>query len=246
MNNRKLKILLGIIGIFAIVPLLMSMSPSLDNDANTTSNGANVLFPDANADVFVEINDYYNSKTTAGDAANDDGSFIITDTYVDLESCEFCTRIQYTPGESRVAGFSYMDEGGFDLTNAKRVTFLAKGVSGDAEIKFMVGGKDSFSSNQGVFKNQKFEKITMPIKLDNDWQFIEIDISNGDLKEITYPFAMEIKPAKDSGQIVFFIKNIFIDTQIPENPIATESDNPIDSQTSDDLIVTENDVSIGT
>ena len=96
------------------------------------------------------------------------------------------------------------------------------GVSGDAEVKFMVGGKDSTASEKGAFINQKFAKTTKSIKLDYDWQFIEIDISKGDLKSITHPFAVEIIPAEDSGQIVFFIKSIYIDTQTPKNPIATE------------------------
>jgi len=222
MKNKKLKILLGVIAAVSVIPLLMSASLSSENEVSGNTDDGFVLFPNAYSDEYVEINHHFNGKSTVGDASLNDGFFIITDTYVDTASCEFCTRIQYTPGENGVAGFSYLDENGFDLTNAKRVTFLAMGVSGDAEVKFMVGGKESPEQSNGVFKSQKFLKTTKSIKLDNNWQFIEIDIRNGNLKNITHPFALEINPAEGSGQIVFYIKNIFIDTQNPKNPIATE------------------------
>jgi len=224
MRNKNLKILLGMIAAISVIPLLLSAPLSSDNDESGNADGGYVLFPNAYSDEYIEINHHFNGISTVGDAAKDDGFFIITDTYVDTASCEFCIRVQYTPGENGVAGFSYLDQDGFDLTNAKRVTFLAMGVSGDAEVKFMVGGKESPAqgNGQGVFKNQKFLKTTQSMKLDNDWQFIEVDIRNGNLKNITHPFAVEINPAEDSGQIVFYIKNIYVDTQEPKKPIATE------------------------
>jgi len=223
MNNRKLKFLLVALAVGSVVPLLLNMPFSI-NTSNTASNPYDyrILFPAASADELVEVGHHFKSRAMAGDAAIDDGSFSVIETYVDLESCEFCTRIQYTPGENGVAGFSYLDEKGFDLTNAKRVTFYVMGVSGDEEIKFMAAGKNSSITEKGVFKNQKFAKTTESIKLDYDWKFIEIDLSGSDLKNITHPFALEIKPAKDSGQIVFYIKSVFIDTQTANNPIPTE------------------------
>jgi hypothetical protein len=224
MNNRKLKFLLVALAIVSVVPLLLNVPFSINNANNSVNDTYDyrVLFPTASADELVDVGHHFKSRAMVGDAANDDGSFIVTDTYVDLESCEFCTRVQYTAGENGVAGFSYLDEKGFDLTNAKRVTFYAMGVAGDADVKFMVGGKNATMSDKGVFKNQKFAKSTKNFKLDNDWQFIEIDISGTDLKNITHPFAFEVKPAKKSGQIVFYIKSVFIDTQTANNPIPTE------------------------
>ncbi len=242
MNNKKLKIIFAVIGIFAVVPLLMNLPLSSDSNVTTTSSASNVLFPDANADIYVEINHHWNSKATVGDAAKDDGFFIITDTYVDLESCEFCTRIQYTPGEERVAGFSYLDNDGFDLTNAKRVTVLAKHVAGDADVRFLVGGEESFTANQGLFKNVKFAKITKPIELDYNWEYIEIDLRGQDLSQITHPFAVEVNPSPDSEQIVFYIKNIYVDTKDPQNPIATEDGSSI--VIPEGPVATENEIEI--
>ena len=222
MISNNWKILLGLVGIVFTVYVLLDMPFLFDNNSNEVSS-THVLFPNAVADELIEVDHHFISKSFVGDAAKKDQSFILTDTYIDLGSCEFCIRVQYTPGSEGVAGFSYMDENGADLTNAKRITFYAMNVSGDAKVKFLVGGKEGISENN-VFKNLKFAKSTKSFKLDNDWQFIEIDLRGKDLKDITHPFAVEIKPANKSDQNVFFIKSIFIDTQEPKNPIETEDE----------------------
>jgi hypothetical protein len=222
MISNNWKILLGLVGIVFTVYVLLDMPFLFDDNSNEVSS-THVLFPNAVADELIEVDHHFISKSFVGDAAKKDQSFILTDTYIDLGSCEFCIRVQYTPGSEGVAGFSYMDENGADLTNAKRITFYAMNVSGDAKVKFLVGGKEGTSENS-VFKNLKFAKSTKSFKLDNDWQFIEIDLREKDLKDITNPFAVEITPANKSDQNVFFIKSIFIDTQEPKNPIETEDE----------------------
>jgi hypothetical protein len=222
LNNRKLKFLLATLALVSAVPLLLNLPFSSNVTNETATNHNHVLFPTASADELVQVDHHFKSRDLAGDAENDDGSFIIIDTYVDTASCEFCTRVQYIPGDKGIAGFSYMDDKGFDLTNAKRVTFYAMGISGDAEVKFMVGGQTDKGSGNGIFKDQKFAKSTKYIKLDNDWQFIEIDISHENFENITHPFAFEVKPDKNSGQIVFYVKSVFIDTKTATNPIITE------------------------
>lgn len=220
MISNNWKILLGLVGVVGTVYVLLDMPFSFDDNTNETTN-THVLFPNAAADELIQVDHHFISKSFVGDAAKKDESFILTDTYIDLGSCEFCIRVQYTPGSERVAGFSYLDDAGADLTNAKRVTFYAMNVAGDAKVKFLVGGKESTSDN-GVFKNIKFAKSSKSFKLDNDWQFFEIDLRGKDLTDITHPFAVEIKPGNNSDQNVFFIKSIFIDTQDPKNPLETE------------------------
>jgi len=220
MISKNWKILLGILGVVSTVYVLLDVPLSLDNNSNELIN-THVLFPDAVADELIQVDHHFISKSFVGDATKKDEFFILTDTYIDLGSCEFCIRVQYTPGPERVAGFSYLDEYGADLTNAKRVTFYAMNVSGESKVKFLVGGKES-SSDSGVFKNLKFAKSTKSFELDNDWRFIEIDLRGKDLRDITHPFAVEIKPSNNLDQNVFFIKSIFIDTQDPKNPIETE------------------------
>jgi hypothetical protein len=231
MGNSKLKILLVSVAIIAIIPLLLTFPLGATTNSNSAEipnsnqdHDDHVLFPTASADELVDVEHHFKKKDLAGDAEKNDGLFVITDTYVDdLNHCEFCTRIQYYPGEKDQAGFSYLSSQGYDLTNAKRVTFYAMGLAGDAKVQFFVAGKDAKGKGgDDLFKTQKFAKATKAIKLENDWRKIEIDVSNLDLKDITHPFGFKIKPSKDSGQIVFYLKSVFFDTQPAENPIETE------------------------
>ena len=79
---------------------------SFDENGNEITN-THVLFPNAVADELIQVDHHFISKSFVGDAAKKDDSFILTETYIDLGSCEFCIRVQYTPGSERVAGFSY-------------------------------------------------------------------------------------------------------------------------------------------
>jgi len=182
---------------------------------------------DANAEKNpVEVSQIYQSKSWEGDAKEKLGSLVVTENYIDSDnSCEFCTLVDYTPSVQGVTGMSYVDDKGFDLTNAKRVTFYVIGLSGDATIKFMVAGKnlDKKSddiSNQGIFKNQKFAETTQSMSLGNDWKKLEIDVSKDDLKNITHPFAFEIK-SKGTGEVAFYIKYIIYDSKTANKPLPT-------------------------
>jgi hypothetical protein len=230
MNNTKLKFLLIPIVIAAVLPLLFFAPLGLTkNEAanNNTSTDDRVLFPNsASAKIPIEVMHFFKSKVRAGDAVGNVESVIVTDDYVDSENnCEFCTRVEYTPGTAGIAGISYMDEKGFDLTNAKRVTFVAMVLQGDPILKFMVAGKnqDVGTSSAGIFENQKFAKTTAGISLDNNWRKYEIDVSNIDLKNITHPFAFEIIKGKAQGKIIFYLKYVQYDTQTATDPLSTDS-----------------------
>ena len=235
MSNTKLTFLIIGISIAIVVPFVYFISQNF-NDKSVTSNGSvndthenhssHVLFATANAtERFVDVSHFYKSRVREGEAS-DVRSFLVYENYVDDDNnCNFCTRFEYSPGDTGVAGFAYMDEKGFDLTNAKRVTFYVTGMSGDAEIKFMVAGKDSNTnmSNSGLFKNQKFAKTTQSFSLSKLKRDIQVDVSNTDLKDITYPFAFELTKGKDPGKIVFYLNMVEIDTQNAYKPVPTEN-----------------------
>ena len=236
MNNTKLTILLIGISIAIVVPFVFFISQTF-NDKSIISNGSvdenhedhnnHVLFATANeTEKLVEVDHIFKSRVREGDAINDIRSFIVTENFIDDENnCSFCTRFEYTPGDTGVAGFAYMDEKGFDLTNAKRVTFYVTGLSGDAEIKFMVAGKNSNTNSSGseIFKNQKFAKTTQRMSLSKLRQGIQIDVSDSDLKDITYPFAFELMKGKNPGKIVFYLNMVAYDTKPAYNPVPTEN-----------------------
>lgn len=236
MNNKKLTFLLIAIAIVVVIPFFY-LVPQTINNKNVTSNStltenhedhnSHVLFATANAtEKPIEVAHFFKSEVRAGDALGNPRSFIISENWVDSENnCDFCTRFAYTPGDTGIAGFAYMDDKGFDLTNAKRVTFYVTGLSGDAEIKFMVAGKDSNTNmtGSGLFKNQKFAKTTKSISLSKFANEIQIDVSDSDLKNITYPFAFEITKGKDPGKIVFYLNMVAYDTKDAYKPVPTEN-----------------------
>src|SRR5436309_14159692 len=176
----------------------------------------------------VEVMHHFKNIDLEGDAKNV-SSFLVYDGYVDTENhCEFCIRVEYTPGAQGVAGMSYFDTAGQDLTGAKRVTLGVMGISGDETIKFMVAGKksdqaQSDTSSAAIFKKTKFAEITQSIHPDNQWQKIEVDVSKLDLKSITDPFAFKITPAKGSEKVVLYLKYIIYDTQSAKNPVPTDN-----------------------
>ena len=177
----------------------------------------------------VEVLHLFKSKDMGGDAKDNVGSLRVYEDYIDTDNhCEFCTRVEYTPGVQGVAGMAYVDVKGHDLTGTKRVTMYVMGISGDEKIKFMVGGKKFDKtkdkiSYQGIFKDQKFAKVTQNISLDKNWKKLEVDVSNGDLKDITHPFAFEITKGKGTEKVVFYLKYVVYDAQNAKNPVPTEN-----------------------
>ncbi len=175
-----------------------------------------------------EVSQLFKSKDMDGDASSNAGSFKVYEDYIDTYNhCEFCTRVEYTPGPQGVAGVAYMDTKGHDLLGAKRVTFYIIGVEGDAKVKFMIAGKKSntangvSSSNQKIFSNEKFGVVTKDILLEKDWKKLEVDVSKTDLTNITYPFALEVTKATGSGEIVFYLKYVIYDSQNAKNSLAS-------------------------
>ncbi len=200
-------------------------------DSNTIGDDHGNLWSSGTASAAqsqVEVMHHFKNKDLEGDAKNT-GSFIVYDGYVDTDNyCEFCIRVEYTPSAQGVAGMSYFDTAGQDLTGAKRVTLGVMGISGDETIKFMVAGKksdqaQSDTSSAAIFKKTKFAETTQSIHPDNQWQKIEIDVSKLDLKNITHPFAFKITPAKGSEKVVLYLKYIIYDTQSAKNPVPTDN-----------------------
>ena len=73
----------------------------------------------------------------AGDAAQQSDYLKMSAAVGDEECCQL---IQYTPGPIGVAGITFKDNNGFDLTNAKRVVFFAKGQQGGESVTFLAAG----------------------------------------------------------------------------------------------------------
>jgi hypothetical protein len=181
------------------------------------------------------IRDRFAEKEVAGDAEAGSRFFKVDENFVDPENhCEFCTRVEYTPGPQGTAGFSYEDLKGLDLSNAKKARFWVMGEEGDEKIKFKLAGKslDKLEDKLGklpdklaksIFKNERFALTTEQVTLDDKWKKYEVDLSGVDLKDITHPFAFEL--AGNSGQKqVLFIKGVVYDDQPAVDALATTAE----------------------
>ena len=229
---------LVLLSVFGALPFLFLPTTTLISthnhlNSNTIGDDHGNLWSSGSASAAqsqVEVIHHFKNIDLEGDAKNV-SSFLVYDGYVDTDnSCEFCIRVEYTPGAQGVAGMSYFDTAGQDLTGAKRVTFIVMDVVGDPTVKFMIAGKkfdqaNSDVSSARIFKTVKFAEATQSIHPDKNWTKFEVDVSKIDLKDITHPFAFKITSSKNS-EVVLYMKYIIYDTQSAKNPLPTEN-NPI-------------------
>ncbi len=93
--------------------------------------------------------------------------------------------------------------GGFDLSGAARLTFWAKGVSGNEKIEFLVGGI------LGQYADSvQPARSTGVITLSTGWQQYTIDLSGADLSNIGGGFAWTATQADNPGGATFFLDDI--------------------------------------
>jgi hypothetical protein len=194
-------------------------SPSQDNVAailglDGQSEG-NVHVAEA-AILPMEVRDTFKNLEKTGDAKIKDSLLQIDTDFVDPDNhCEFCYRIEFTPGDTGKGGFVMKADKAFDLSEANRIAFFAKGETGKETVQFKVGGKENrgvgVDTNSGL---AKFAFTSESTKLKNDWQLIEMDISGKDLKRITHALAVDLGRAdlKNSNEsIIIYLKGITFD-----------------------------------
>lgn len=213
---------------------LLLVSPFSINDFIIPKQSTQVQQAEAQALPLV-IRDRFTEMRLAGDAAAGSRFLKVDENFVDPENhCEFCTRVEYTPGPRGVAGFAYEDLTGLDLSNARKVQFWVMGDEGEERIKFKLAGKsldriqdriqdrlgrlsDRLAS-EGIFTTERFALTTQEVTLDNTWQKYEVDLTGTDLRDITHPFAFELSEDGDDTQIVY-IKGIIYDDEPAEDPL---------------------------
>jgi PKD repeat protein len=202
----------------------------------------------------VDIKERFKTKQLAGDAEARSRSMRIDENFVDpMQHCEFCTRVEYTPGRQGLSGFAYESSRGIDLTGAKRVVFWAMGEESNEKIKFKIAGKpldgpqdtadrrqdrvdnvttdrrqdrvDNVTSRLGtIFESETFALTTQEVSLDNDWRKYEVDLTGVDLRDITLPFGFELSKGAGSQKQIFYMKGLTYDSEPAENPLATTAE----------------------
>jgi hypothetical protein len=147
---------------------------------------------------------------------------VIDDNVIDPpNNCEFCNKIEYTPGSQRKAGIAYTNEN-LDLSGYQRIVFFARGEHGGEVVSFIAIGKNSFEhgfNNTDVFPYYHFAIITKNVTLDNVWKRYQISLNKTNLADVKYPFGFVISGREEEVKQVFYLKGVTFDRNLAQDPI---------------------------
>jgi hypothetical protein len=146
----------------------------------------------------------------------------IDNDFVDPENhCDFCSRIEYEPGQEHKAGVAYRNDK-LDWNDSKRIVFFAKGEKGGENVSFLAAGKstDNFKRNDtDIFPNIVFLVTTEKIVLDDQWRRYEMTLNNIPLMHSTFPFGFQITENTSNAKMVFYLKGVTLDRQSAKTPL---------------------------
>ena len=155
----------------------------------------------------------------------------VDENYVEEEiHCEDCIYVEYQPGSHGRAVYAFESRGIVDLSNAKFLSFVARGDAGGEVIRVhvagskvplsdelysdgtaSVAGKDALGGVDFAFEKQ--------IILQDDWSKYEVNLSGFDLSKVTHPFAFEIISASENQSQLVYLDFIYYDSQKSEYSI---------------------------
>ena len=92
---------------------------------------------------------------------------------------------------------------GRNLFEAKKLTFQAKGETGDEIVEFNTGGI------QGLRYEDSFEKTLGRIKLSKEWKQYEIDLTDQKLSSVIGAFVFVASKDANPNGLTFYIKEIY-------------------------------------
>lgn len=151
----------------------------------------------------VDVKESFKKIERTGDAKNTPSRFQIDSDFVDPDNhCEFCYRIQYTPGAQGQGGVLFETDKPLNLKDAKRVTFWARGELGGEKVQVSAAGVASGD-------------LTLP----QTWKKYEIDLSGADLASVTHGFGLKINKGNDGSDKVIYLKYVTYDTLPAKSPV---------------------------
>ena len=175
--------------------------------------------------VLMNIEDLRATDKT-GDAEADPNSLKISSAFNDEESGH---TIQYTPAAMGFAGIAYKADKNYDLSNAQRVVFFAKGQNGGENVTFAAVGRNentaAFNNTDetlgSAFNNQNFSLISEDVSLDRDWKRYQISLEGVDLQRISHPFAFIVHRGPGPESVTFSLRDITYDSKPATDPLDT-------------------------
>jgi hypothetical protein len=188
--------------------------------------------------VLMNIEDLRATDKT-GDAEVDPNSLKINSTFSDEENGHI---IQYTPASLGFAGIAYKADKNYDLSNAQRVVFFAKGQNGGENVTFAAVGRNTnaagFNNTDetlgSAFNNQNFSLISEDVSLDRDWKRYQISLEGVDLQRISHPFAFIVHRGPGPEAVTFTLRDITYDSKPATDPldVVEQPQNQTTNQTS--------------
>ena len=140
------------------------------------------------------------------------GAITLDDTWLENpHSPPACIKISYRPGPAGWAGLYFLTRednwggySGLDLTGYTKLSWYAKGETGNEVVLFKAGGidvsgkkyRDSFGSSLGN------------VKLEKEWARYEMDLSNKDLSSVIGGFAFAVTKIGNPNGLTFYIDSI--------------------------------------
>jgi hypothetical protein len=142
---------------------------------------------------------------------------------VDPENhCEFCLRIDYTPGAEGKAGIALASKEPLNLNGAERVVVFARAQIGGDKVKFFAAGEKTDAALGDLSSSAGWAAVSQEITLGNEWRKYEMDVSQGDLKNVGYFLGIELPKNDDRTKIVIYLQGVTVDGIDPERPIPLE------------------------
>jgi hypothetical protein len=138
----------------------------------------------------------------------------------DMNSCHFCTKIEYAPGPEGKAAIAFRGDN-LNLTGYQRLVFFARGEQ-EQEVSFIAIGSRPVSSirnGANLFPDEQFAVITKNVTLDSDWKRFEINLNQVRLEEIIYPFGFVLSDYGSGLNQIFYLKGITFDRKPAQNPL---------------------------
>ena len=188
--------------------------------------------------VLMNIEDLRATDKT-GDAEVDPNSLKISSTFGDEENGHI---IQYTPASLGFAGIAYKADKNYDLSNAQRVVFFAKGQNGGENVTFAAVGRNTnaagFNNTDetlgSAFNNQNFSLISEDVSLDREWKRYQISLEGVDLQRISHPFAFIVHQGPGPEAVTFTLRDITYDSKPATDPldVVEQPQNQTTNQTS--------------
>jgi hypothetical protein len=120
-----------------------------------------------------------------------------------------CIKVIYTANLSQGAGWAGLywqnppnnwgnQAGGYDLSGAKKLTFMARGEVGDEIVEFKMGGIMGSCGDSD-------QASTGPIQLTQEWQKYSIDVSQLDLSNVIGGFCFAISSMENPEGATFYL-----------------------------------------